>query len=395
MTKKILFFGSQITTGGAQKVLLDQAAWFHNRGYEILVVFYYDKDGVLDEWRQKTQLPIQTLTALPKTAKPASLNYLLRGYIRLKKILHDFQPDVIECFTHDAALLGLTAAQGCKIKGRFAAHHGQFVSLSPLKKWLNAKVVNSKWCSGLVCVSERAKNQALEEGITPAKISVIFNGIQPIEADPLLRTETRNALGVQATDFMILNVGRLVPEKSQHLLISAAAEVFRLRPDCRFFIAGDGPLQAQLSDSIANADIREKFELLGNRADVPALLNAADLFVLYSETEGMPVSLMEAMSLGLPVIASDLEGNRQLVCPTDGEAAGVLIPFGSAEVLAKTILRTIDDESQRKAMTAAAAVRIRDHFSLEQSCRSYERLFFKQSDAGASRITSSSGTEHF
>ena len=102
------------------------------------------------------------------------------------------------------------------------------------------------------------------------------------------------------------------------------------------------------------------------------LLNAADLFVLYSDTEGMPVSLMEAMSAGLPCIASDLEGIAQLI---PDEAYGTLIPAGDPDLLAETLRKAIADPTGSASKGNAAAVRIREAFSLDASCRQYWETF--------------------
>lgn len=370
--KRIFFFGSQITVGGAQRVLLDQARWFHDHGYEVQAVFFYDKDGLLPEWSERCPFPI---TALSRYQRGAGLlkNFsgLFHGFIRLVSSLRQFRPDSFESFTHDANLMGIPAAWFCGVKGRFAAHHGQFVGQSSLARRLHTRVVNSGMTSKLVCVSERAKLQALSEGIREEKIQVIFNGVKPVETDSSIRASARTELGLKDSDIMILNVGRLTPEKAQKNLVKAASFLTK-HSDYRFFIAGEGPCRVELEQLISEYKLSGKFTLLGNRADVDRLLNAADLFVLYSDTEGMPVSLMEAMSAGLPCIASNLEGIAQLI---PDEQFGTLIPSGNPELLAKTIEKSLSDPKKAGEQGKAAAQRIRGFFSLNASCSQYEKLF--------------------
>ena len=132
------------------------------------------------------------------------------------------KPYVIECFTHDAYTLGIPAAFLAGVKRRFGSHHGQFVGRSPMAGKIHTAIINSGLTSKLICVSERAKRQALEEGIRPEKIRVIFNGVKPVKTDPRIRSEVRQELGLTDDETMILNVGRLTPEKAQKNLVKAA-----------------------------------------------------------------------------------------------------------------------------------------------------------------------------
>ncbi len=372
MTKRIILFGSQITTGGAQRVLLDQAQWFRDHGWDARAVFFYDKDGLLGEWASRYPFPLTVLSVYQRGAGLGkNFGGILHGFFQLIRVLSELKPDVIECFTHDADTLGIPAAWLAGVKGRFGSHHGQFAGQSAATRSLHTRIINSSLTKKLVCVSARAEQQALSEGIDPEKISVIFNGVRPVETDPGLRSEVRRELGLTDQDVMILNVGRLVPEKAQQHLVTAAS---RLADDSRlhFFIAGEGPCREGLEQQIRDAGLENRFRLLGNRSDVDRLLNAADLFVLYSDTEGMPVSLMEAMSAGLPSVASALEGIAQLI---PDERYGTLIRPGEPELLAETIRYVLSDPERMSGQGRAAADRIRSSFSLDASCAAYEKLF--------------------
>jgi glycosyltransferase involved in cell wall biosynthesis len=369
---RIIFFGSQITTGGAQRVLLDQASWFHAKGWRVLVIFYYDKDGKRSEWQAQYPFPIEVLSTYTRGGGAfKNLSGLLPGLLRLDKAIREFKPQAIECFTHDANLIGLPIAWLCGVPIRVGTHHGQFVNFSKLRSRIHTAIINSSMTTHFVCVSSRAKKQALQEGIRDEKIRIIFNGVRPVVKDVSLRAETRTDLGLQAEDKMVINVGRLVPEKAQRLLIDAAAIVRKYRSDVRFFIAGEGPLRDSLTRLIQKHGLEDVFCLLGNRSDIAALLNAADLFVLYSETEGMPVSLMEAMSVGLPVIASELEGVAEIV---NRPNVGTLIPFGDSSLLANQIIDRLAQTQQSEKQGRNGQKRILEDFSLDRSCTQYQEM---------------------
>lgn len=371
--KRIVLFGSQITLGGAQRVLLDQAQWFWDKGWDVQAVFFYDKDGLLPEWSSRYPFPITVLSVYQRGAGLGkNLGGISHGTFHLVKFLKQVKPDVIECFTHDADTIGLPAAWLAGVRGRFGTHHGQFAGQSAAARSLHTRIINSGMTSKLVCVSARAEQQALSEGIAREKIRVIFNGVRPVDADPAVRAEVRRELGLTDRERMILSVGRLVPEKAQQHLVSAASALAEDMPELRFFIAGNGPCRRDLEEQIETAGLNERFRLLGSRSDVSRLLCAADLFVLYSDTEGMPVSLMEAMSAGLPCVASDLEGIAQLI---PDSRYGTLLKAGDPALLAETLREVLADPARSKAQGLAAAERIRRSFSLDASCAQYEELF--------------------
>lgn len=368
---RILLFGSQITTGGAQRVLLDQAGWFHDRGYPVQAVFYYDKDGLADDWRARYPFPISVLSAYRQRDLLRNVLGLLKAMSRLGRLIRSFRPDVLESFTHDANLLGMIAAGGAGVPVRIATHHGQFARLGSTVKALHRGIVNSRLTTACVCVSDRARAQALDEGIRAEKITVIANGVRPIERDSLTRERTRAALGIGPGESLILTVGRLVPEKAQDVLINAVGRLMKETRPVKLMIAGEGPCRAALRERIAAQGLADRCVLLGNRNDVGALLNAADIFVLSSRTEGMPLALMEAMSLGLPSIGSDLEGIRALV----GSDGGRLVPSGDAAELSRALAALLADPDAAAEMGRRGADRIRNEFSLDASLRKYAALF--------------------
>lgn len=370
---RILLFGSQVTTGGAQRVLLDQAAYFSAQGHSVRVVFYYDKDGAAESWRASYPFEIDVLSSYHAGKPVQNALALPRALLRFRANLRAFRPDVLETFTHDANLIGLIAAAGLGVSVRIATHHGQFARLKSLVKWLHRLVINSSLTSALAAVSDRARNQALAEGIRADKIFVIGNGVKPIKREDALRAETRSALGIGAEEKLVLTVGRLVPEKAQENLIDAVQRLSETMPMVRLAIAGEGPQRDFLSARIAAHGGASRCELLGNRSDVGALLNGADVFVLCSRTEGMPLALMEAMSLELPVIGTDLEGIRTLLEPD----AGTIVPVDDVEALAAAIGSVLTNPDSARAMGDRAAARIAAEYSLAVSCGRYLELFRK------------------
>src|SRR5205823_6535906 len=171
------------------------------------------------------------------------------------------------------------------------------------------------------------------------------------------REATRAALGIAPSEVVCGAIGRLVREKGYAELFAAAAEVRRTRPNVRFLVVG--PEDPDKSDALSAEEIdRARRDagicFLGMRFDVEDLYTAMDLYVLASHREGFPRSAMEAAAMGLPIIATDIRGCRQVV---DAGSSGLLVPVGDHAALAAAIGRLVDDERARASMGAAGAAK--------------------------------------
>jgi glycosyltransferase involved in cell wall biosynthesis len=218
--------------------------------------------------------------------------------------------------------------------------------------------LTDRWSDLTTHVSEDGREGMVAAGAVQAdRISVMPNGIdiERFHPSPALRGATRARLGVSAGTRLVLNVGRLVPEKAQDLLLRAFAQIDPATLPVHLMIAGGGPLHQALADQIAALGLTSRVTLLGPRDDVPALLNAADTFVLSSEIEGLPMVLVEALASGCPVVATDAPGVEEVV-----HAQGTIVPRGDAAALASaldTALRlgrgSMTDETARRAQVIA------------------------------------------
>lgn len=160
----------------------------------------------------------------------------------------------------------------------------------------------------------------------------------------------RAALGVPEDEPLLLWTGRLDPVKGFEEMLEAFAHVCRVRP-ARLLLAGEGPYRQAVERLIRRLQLDDRVALLGRRDDVPALLKTADLFLFCSRTEGLPNALMEAMAAGVPVVATDVPGCRDLI--TSGET-GLLVPSGSIESIARAVLHLLEDRRRARSLSEAA-----------------------------------------
>lgn len=369
----ILFLGSQMATGGAQNVLLTLAQWFQQQGYCVVVAFFYDRDGLQSRWEQKYSFPIINLGGWIFTGGALQKGWLLaRGLLRLYRLLISRRFQVIMTFTHHSNLLGLPVAWAAGVPVRIATHHGRIHNFSSQLERLHAWMVNSRVTARLVAVSESMREAAIEEGVKPERISIIPNGIELRSTDLQARSRARQLFGVGQDVPVILSVGRLTPEKGHACLLDAIPGILAQIPDAHFFLAGDGSLRTNLEQQSKRLNIHSRVTFLGMRQDVSLLLAGADVFVLPSISEGLPLALMEAMSAGLPVVASDVGGVKEVV--VDGET-GLLVSPGNPESLKCSVVNLLNDPKERIRLGEAARKLIEKKYALDRMCNLYAQLF--------------------
>ena len=221
----------------------------------------------------------------------------------------------------------------------------------------------------VAAVSEAIRGVLLSAGVAADRVPVIPNGI-PIEHTPLPPAERRTLraeLGAADGDFLVFNAGRLSAQKDQATLLRAVGSLNQSDRPVRCVVAGDGELRAQLGAIIAQNGWQGTTRLIGFRDDIPALLQAADVFVLSSLDEGMPMILLETAAAGTPIVATPVGDVPKLV--RDGET-GLVVPKGDADALALALCRLRDDQALAAALGQAARSRVRLEFS---SAAMYDR----------------------
>ena len=170
----------------------------------------------------------------------------------------------------------------------------------------------------------------------------------------------------------IITVANLRPEKNHETLLAAAAVLLRTRPGLRFQIVGDGPRRADLEELSHARGLGAHVEFLGHREDIPTLLAAADVFVLPSRSEAFPNGAIEAMAAGLPVVASNVGGLRDLI---QNGRTGVLVPPGNPEALAGALQSLIDNPAGAEALGRAARSEVQRKYSFDRMIASFEDLY--------------------
>jgi glycosyltransferase involved in cell wall biosynthesis len=373
--KKILLLGSQMETGGAQRLLLQQAEWFQSRGWEVIAAFLYDKENLLEQWRSASSFRLIDLRARQKGAgihRQALL--LIIAIYKLYRLMQVEKFDVILTFTHHSNLTGIPLAWWARIPVRAATHHGHILGFPKILEKLHAWLINTRLTSQFIVVSEPIRQEAMREGVRPAKITVIENGIQLPACEQIDTQRITQELKRSESDRLVLTVGRMTDQKAQIYLVKAIPAVLERFPDTVFAFAGDGPLFQDLSEEVQRLGIADQVRFLGVRKDVIDIMAAADVFVLSSIFEGLPVAMLEAMGMGAAVIATPVGGIPQVI--SHGET-GLLVPVRDTAAITDALMALLSDEDTRRRFAKNGQDFVRREFTLEKMCLKYEELFFR------------------
>lgn len=237
-------------------------------------------------------------------------------------------------------------------------------------RWVNQHT------SHFIVVSDAARREMIARGDAPeCRITVVPNGVPTPDADALAPAAAiRAELGIAQDALLVVCAARLEPEKDIQVLVEAMTAVARHLPNARCVIAGEGSQRREIEQRIARNGANDSVRILGFRADVQAVIRAADVFALPSRAESFGLVLLEAMALGRPVIAVRSGGPVEIV---DDNATGILVPPSSPEPLAEAILRLFREPDTRAEMGRCGLSRYRDRFTAERmardTCRVYSR----------------------
>lgn len=202
-----------------------------------------------------------------------------------------------------------------------------------------------------------------------ARMTVIKNGIVPPNTGN--RQTVRAELGMSDNAPMLLTVARLTAQKDHASLLAAVPKVLQQHPDARFVFVGDGPEQSSIERRVLELGLAPAVTLLGHRSDLPDLLAAADLFVLPSVFEGLSLALLEAMAVGLPVVATAIQGTVEAL----GADHPFLVPAGYPEQLAFTICAALNDKAAASAAGAAGKTRFIHNFQADNMAMQTAALY--------------------
>jgi glycosyltransferase involved in cell wall biosynthesis len=343
--------------GGQERLVVQLSHELAARGHEPMIVTFSPGGAVRAEAKG---LPI--FEAIRGQGSDPSL------VARLAVLLRRLGADVVHTHNPSPMLHGVPAALLARVRRRVHTKHGANI-YGRRGLWAARALVCA--LDAVVAVSpETAEIAQAKELVPRRKLRVVPNGI-PLAAyrpDAEARARARRELGIAPDAFVVGSVGRLAVEKNYPLLVRAMTPMLSER--VRLVLVGDGEDRAAIERTIV-PDRATFVTLTGMRRDVPALLASFDVFVLSSQTEGLPLAVPEAMACALPVVSTSVGGLPSIVPPE----CGVLVPPGHEAPLAHAIDALARDRPRARAMGQAARRHALARFSIERMAAEYERLY--------------------
>jgi glycosyltransferase involved in cell wall biosynthesis len=365
---RVLLLIKGLGLGGAERLLVDVVATRDRERFDYEVAYVLSDQDAL--------VPAMANTGVPVHALGGSVSADLRWTAALRRILVRGRFDVLHAHLPYTAALGRLVALTVPRRSRpvlVYTEHSLWNKAAVVTKALNRATVGID--SALIVVSVAARD-ALPRSLR-SRARVVVHGVDRarfvalLEQRHSLRRDVRAELAVGDDEVLALTVANLRSEKGYDVLVEAARLAVDAGTPVRFVSVGRGPLQADLEVAAHAAGLDGHLHFLGARTDTPRLMAGADVFVLPSHQEGLPVALMEAMSAGLPVVATIVGGVPDVV--TDG-VEGLLVPPGRADLLAEAISRVTWDVALRSRLADASLARS-TLFDVRAAARAIESVY--------------------
>lgn len=362
--KKVLFTSH---TANFQKFNRPFMRMLSKQGYEV----HYASMG------EEEILNCDKSFTVPFTRSPFRLSNI-KAYKQLKKIIDRENYDIIHTHTPMGSVVTRLAARDARKKGTriiYTAHGFHFFTGAPLANWLIYYPVErymARHTDTLITINhedyERAKRTFKTDvqyvpgvGIDPQKFDVKMTKAE--------KTKLRKSLGLKDTDFVMIYVAELLKRKNQTWLVRTLEQFIKENPDAHLLLPGKDSLEGRLHQLVDDLGLQDRVHLLGYRTDIPKLMKISDLAVSSSTQEGLPVNIMEAMYLGLPIVATDCRGNRDLI-----SSNGFIVPLKAAEQFVQELLK-IRNDAQLSNKLGKNSQKLAVNYLLSDVMRSMKLLY--------------------
>jgi glycosyltransferase involved in cell wall biosynthesis len=371
---KALFFIPSLAGGGAEKVMADILHHINRERIEPVLVLL----SPYENSPYKEYLPEDIKIIVVERASDSPI-HKIKQYTTFLKIVCDEKPHVIISMLTHCNIMAISA----KLLFGRKIIIGEHIALSETIKtktgrlmlWFStAQLVRMfyRFADKIIAVSEGVKADLIEEfKIPPRNIQVIYNPIDLNRVSALCKCPVEHNFFKEAGP-VLLSVGRLVPQKGFDILLKAFSRIVNKR-EARLIILGEGPEEELLSKLAEGLKITEKVSFLGFQNNPFKFISKADVFVLSSHYEGLPMVMLEAMACGTPIVSTDCKyGPMEIL--KNGQY-GLLVPVGDADALSRTISDLLENRVLRERVSRSGKERIKD-FSSDRIIKQYEDMIY-------------------
>ena len=342
--------------GGAEHVVAQLATAFQAAGAWNVAFLPAEGEGWLARQLEGSGVTVEYLR-LDRPLSP--------GYARsLEHALRRHRVAVAHSHEFTMAVYGAWAARRAGIPHVITMHGGPYYA-ARLRRRVALRTAIAVSARTVAVSLPLARHLSRNLWIRPSRILTIPNGVRHVRPE---QVTLRDELALRPADRLLVSVGNLYPVKGHLHLVDALARLAERHPQLHLAIAGRGELEGALATRARDHGLQGRVHLLGLRSDIPALLAAADVFVLPSLSEGLPLALLEAMFAGCPIVASDV---GEVGVALAGGRAGVLVEPGHPEALATAIEGLLNDPNRARALAESAGRRAAAEYDVAQMSRRY------------------------
>ena len=362
---RILLLSTSMGMGGADKQLLSASQELQSRGHEVLIVSLTAL-GPMGLEARSIGIPVESLNMRRGIPDP-------RGLFRLAQLVRAWRPAVLHSHMVHANLMArvlrLLVPVPSLVSTIHNIHEGGWLLMTAYR--LTNGIVDQ-----MTIVSQAAFDRFVAERIVPRELlRVLPNGVntelfQNVPA--AVRESLRRSLGVDR-EFVWLAVGRFESSKDYPNMLRAFARVHARHPQAVLLLVGKGSLQPEVEALTRSLGLTGAVRFLGVRNDVSQIMSASDAYVMSSAWEGMPIVLLEAAAVGLPIVATRVGGNHEVVREEDG---GMLVPARDSDALGQAMLRMMEvSEEERRSIGGREREHIRQSYGLSRIVDGWESLY--------------------
>lgn len=383
MKKRLIVIIGSLNVGGAERHVVSILPKLAASGWSIQVITLTTK-GVLAPLLEKGGIPVTALLT-PWHTKffekfPERISQILRistYIVKLALILRREKKSLLHFFLPESYVVGMLAAKLVRFSGHTIMSRRSLNNYQRRRKgigWFEEKLhakTSAILCNSLAVIA----NLKTEKGVPGDRIHLIYNGI---DTTPFLsfhpRLEVRKKLGITQDAFVMIKVANLIPYKGHADLLQALASIKQSLPQVWHLICvgQDNGIGSQLKQLAARLGLSKHILWLGSRSDIPAVLCSADLGILCSHEEGFSNAILEGMAAGLPMVVTDVGGNKEAVVHTE---TGYVVPAKDSVALAQAILQLTSDPNKVLQFGRAARERVNQCFSLDACVQAYIKLY--------------------
>ena len=363
---KVLHIVPMLGPGGAERVAVDIVMGLNRQRFEAAVVSIWGRVGCeLEDALDHSDVGVEYL------GKGAGFDG--RMYRKIHQVLKNHRPDIVHTHLHVLryALPSLLLLKPTSVL--HTVHNLAEREIEPRGQCIQRYAFNH----GVIPIAVSAEvARSLSRLYKIPFCRVIANGIPTnhFSFPPVPRKEWRARVGFGDGHVLFVCVARFSPQKNHSLLLKAFSRGPACDPNTHLLLVGDGTLKEQLEVQAENLGLARRVHFLGLRTDIADVLASADVFVLSSDWEGNPLSVMEAMAAGLPIVSTAVGGMPDLLA---NGREGFLVPRGDAEAFSGAMTFLLRDAEARKSMGMAAARRAKENFDVSRMVHAYEQLYEK------------------